>query len=74
MSPAAQAFLTNVKATRDEFVGLDATHLSLADRRELSRLGCSFGATRKHGQVVGHYTAQARQNDLRTLIQSRHAK
>lgn len=55
------------KATKDEFHGVDATHLSKQDRRDLAACGLSFAEDRNH-RAVASYPARLRQQDLRNKV------
>jgi hypothetical protein len=69
MTPAAQSVFDAAKATRDAFAGVEATHLTKADLRELARAGLSISHNgRDNKRVSARYPASMREADLRARV------
>ena len=67
LTEAAQKVWDSAKATKDEFTGVDASHLTSAERRLLAERGLSFTESRD-GKAVAHYPAKLRAEDLKNAV------
>lgn len=60
------------KATPDEFTGVDATHLTAAERSELAQRGLSFHEGRNR-QIIATYPQRLRVEDLKARVSEKRA-
>lgn len=67
LSPQAQSVFDRAKDAKDEFTGVDATDLPLADRRALAEMGLSFTENREN-RAIATYPASRRAADLKKAV------
>jgi len=70
LSDEAREVWNTAKAKPDEFSGVDATHLSAADRKALAIGGLSFTINREH-RAIATYPQRLRAADLREKVMER---
>lgn len=72
MTPATQAVFDAAKATRDGFAGVEGTHLSQAERRELVAAGLVIERNgREQHRISVRYPARMREADLRAIVNAK---
>ncbi len=72
MTPRAQSAFDAAKAKPDACAGVDVSHLTAAERRELAAAGLSLSVDRKR-RTVATYPARLRQADFRAAVLAKRA-
>ena len=70
LSPEAQKVWDAAKLAKDEFTGVDASHLTPAERKTLALKGLSFSENRTR-KIVATYPARLRQVDFKNRVTAR---
>lgn len=70
LTPAAYTAWCMATGAADEFMGVEMTHLTPSERRDLAGLGISLSETRDR-KIVGTYPAYLRAQELRERVMAK---